>query len=54
MFGFDVIYIDWTDFVMRCMELSYPSIDDLLELKNQYAERESNREKITDRIHVEG
>lgn len=54
MFGYDVNYVDWTDFVMHCMELSYPGIDDLLELKNQYADREKNREKITGRIHVEG
>ncbi|VVC27324.1 Hypothetical protein CINCED_3A004966 [Cinara cedri] len=54
MFGFNVNYIDWTDFVMHCLELTYPGINDLLDLKKQYARQKKIQEKNSDQIHVEG
>lgn len=44
MFGLTVNYIDWFDFVIHWLELPYPDINDLLNLKKQYMKLE--RENI--------
>lgn len=54
MFGFTVNYIDWFDFVMHCLELSYPNIDELLDLNNQYMQLERKKKNCSDQNHIEG
>lgn len=52
MFGFTVNYIDWSDFIINCLELPYPNINDLLNLRNQYMTLE--RKNIKNQNHIEG
>lgn len=52
MFGFTIKYIDWSDFIINCLEIPYPDINDLLDLKNQYMTLE--KEKIKNQNHLEG
>lgn len=54
MFGCNVLYIDWSDFVIHCLELPYPSIDDLLDIKNQYEHLEKTNKNNPNSNHVDG
>lgn len=54
MFGFNVNFVDWTDFIINCLELPYPNIEDLLYLKNQYLELEKKRQKNPNKNYTEG
>lgn len=54
MFGCNVHFIDWSDFVIRCLELPYPSIEDLLDLKNQYANLEKKDKNNIYSKNIEG
>lgn len=54
IFGCSVHYVDWSDFVIHCLELSYPSVDDLLDLKNQYATAEKTNKNYLHSNHTEG
>jgi len=54
MFGFNVNYVDWSDFILHCLELPYPNIEDLLNLKNQYFELEKKRQKNPSQNYTEG
>jgi hypothetical protein len=54
MFGCNVYFIDWSDFVVRCLELPYPSINDLLDLKNQYANLENKNKNNIHSNHTKG
>ncbi|XP_015363135.1 PREDICTED: uncharacterized protein LOC107161292 [Diuraphis noxia] len=54
MFGFNVNFVDWTDFIIHCLELPYPNIEDLLYLKNQYLELEKKRQKNPNKNYAEG
>lgn len=54
MFGFNVNFVDWSDFIINCLELPYPNIEDLLYLKNQYLELEKKRQKNSNQNYTEG
>lgn len=54
MFGFNVNFVDWSDFIIHCLELPYPNVDDLLYLKNQYLELEKKRQKKPNQNYIEG
>jgi len=54
MFGFNVNFVDWSDFIIHCLELSYPNIEDLLDLKNQYLELEQKRQNNPNQKYTEG
>lgn len=57
MFGSAVHYVDWSDFVVRCLNLPFPSAEHLSELQRQYAALELNRAKTMqcpDRVIVKG
>lgn len=45
VFGLTVNYIDWFDFIIYFLELPYPDINDLLNLKNQYMKLEGKNIK---------
>lgn len=48
MFGHAVHYVDWTDFVINCLELPCPDADDLLELKHKYRELDTAKRNDPD------
>lgn len=52
MFGFTIKYIDWSHFIINCLEIPYPNISDLLDLQNQYMALE--KEKMKNENHIEG
>lgn len=54
MFGFNVNFVDWSDFIIHCLELPYPNVQDLLDLKHQYLELENNRENNLHQNYTEG
>jgi len=54
MFGFNTNFIDWSDFIIHCLELPYPNVDDLLYLKNQYLELEKKRQNNSNQNYIEG
>jgi len=54
MFGFNVNFVDWSDFIINCLELPYPNTEDLLYLKNQYLELEKKRQKNPNQTYMEG
>lgn len=54
MFGFTVNYVDWPDFVIHCLELPHPSIDELLDLNNQYMQFKEKKTNCPDQNHIEG
>ncbi|XP_025198187.1 uncharacterized protein LOC112596641 [Melanaphis sacchari] len=54
MFGLNVNFIDWSDFILHCLELPYPNVDDLLYLKNQYLELEKKKQKDPSQNYIEG
>lgn len=43
MFGSAVRYVDWSDFVVRCLDLPFPSADHLSDLERQYTALELDR-----------
>jgi len=54
MFGLRVNYVDWSDFIVNCLELSYPTIEDLLDLKNQYTALEKEKRNNPNQYFMEG
>lgn len=54
MFGLNVNFVDWSDFIIHCLELPNPNIEDLLYLKNQYLELEKKRQKNSIQNYTEG
>lgn len=54
MFGTDVRYVDWSDFLINCVELPYPNIQDLLDLQNQYMELERKNKNYAQQNNLEG
>ncbi|XP_022183115.1 uncharacterized protein LOC111042724 [Myzus persicae] len=54
MFGYNVNFVDWSDFIIHCLELPNPNVEDLLYLKNQYSELEKKRQKNPNQNYTEG
>lgn len=54
LFGFSVNYVDWSDFIIHCMELPYPSIDELLIFKNKFMAKEKEIKNNSNENHIEG
>lgn len=54
LFGFTVNYVDWSDFIIHCMELPYPSIDELLILKKKCMAMERKRKTNDNENHIDG
>lgn len=52
LFGRTVNYVDWSDLVVHLLELPYPTVGQLLDLKRQYAALE--RKRPADRNAAEG
>lgn len=54
LFGITVNYVDWSDFIIHCMELPYPSIDELLNFKKKCMAMENKMKNNFNENNIEG